>query len=260
MQAKDARGPILLPLLAAALGVALLFENFLLLGGFRVSTLLPLVLVALGAWILIRGDLGTRAARTFGITRGSVQSATLEVSAGEVDVILSADAREGRLVEGQFSRSSRPSLDVEDTHAHLQFLRSRTPWLAFSDWQLRLAEDLPWEVLISTSLGQVNADLGGLVVQGATIATGIGDVRVVCPTEAFEPIKVRSGAGDIHVIVPEGQAARVYVTPSRLFRIRVNETRYTLIEAGVYQAIKADDESPRVDIYLRGTFGDAYLS
>ena len=107
MQAKDARGPILLPLLAAGLGVALLLENFLLLGGFRVSTLLPLVLVALGAWILIRGDLGTRAARTFGITRGSVQSATLEVSAGEVDVILGGDAREGRLVEGQFSRSSR---------------------------------------------------------------------------------------------------------------------------------------------------------
>lgn len=260
MQAKDARGPILLPLLVAALGVALLLENFLLLGGFRVSSLLPLVLVALGAWILIRGDLGTRAARTFGITRGSVQSATLEVSAGEVDVILGGDAREGRLVEGQYSRSSRPSLDVEDTHAHLQFQRSGTPWLAFSDWQLRLADDLPWEVLVSTSLGQVNADLSGLIIQGATIATGIGDVRVVCPTEAFEPVKVRSGAGDIHVIVPEGQAARVHVTPTRLFRVRVNETRYSIIEPGIYQAIKADPDSPHVDIYLRGTFGDAYLS
>jgi hypothetical protein len=260
MQAKDARGPILLPLLAAALGVALLLENFLLLGGFRVSVLLPLVLVALGAWILIRGDLGTRAARTFGITRGSVQSATLEVSAGEVDVILGGDAREGRLVEGQYARASRPSLDVEDTHAHLQFQRGHTPWLSFSDWQLRLAQDLPWEVLISTSLGQVNADLGGLIVQGATIATGIGDVRVVCPAEAFEPVKVRSAAGDIHVIVPEGQAARVFVTASRLFRVRVNETRYTLIEPGIYQSIKALEDSPRVDIYLRGTFGDAYLS
>lgn len=260
MQAKDARGPVLLPLLAAALGLALLLENFLLLGDFHVSRLLPLVLVALGAWILIRGDLGTREARTFGITRGSVQSATLEVSAGEVDVILSADARDARLVEGQYARNSRPSLDVEDTHALLQFQRGRTPWLSFSDWQLRLAEDLPWEVLVSTSLGQVNADMSGLIVQGATLATGIGDIRLVCPSEAFEPVRVRSTVGDIHVVVPEGQAARVHVTSSRLFRVRVNETRYTEIERGVYQSIKADDESPRVDIYLRGTFGDAYLS
>ena len=85
-------------------------------------------------------------------------------------------------------------------------------------------------------------------------------MRVVCPAEAFEPVKVRSSAGDIHVIVPEGQAARVFVNPSRLFRVRVNETRYTLLEPGIYQSIKAEDDSPRVDIYLRGTFGDAYLS
>ena len=42
--------------------------------------------------------------------------------------------------------------------------------------------------------------------------------------------------------------------------MRVNETRYTMIEPGIYQSIKAEDDSPRVDIYLRGTFGDAYLS
>ncbi|MBK9125052.1 MAG: hypothetical protein IPM16_18295 [Chloroflexi bacterium] len=260
MQAKAARGPIVLPLLVAALGVALLLENFLLLGDFRVSALLPLVLVALGAWILIRGDLGTRTARTFGITRGSVQSGTLEISAGEVDVIVGGSARDGRLVEGQFARNSRPSLDVEDTHAHLQFLRSRTPWLSFADWQMRLADDLPWDVLISTSIGQINADLGGLIVQGVTLATGVGDIRLVSPSEAFDPVRVRSAAGDIHVIVPEGQAARVHVKPTRLFRVQVNETRYRVLEPGIYEAIKANDESPRVDIYLRGTFGDAYLS
>jgi len=105
VQAKDARIPVLLPLAAVALGIALLLENFLLLGGFQISVLLPLVLAAAGAWLLIRGDVGTRAARSFGITRGSVEAATLEISAGEVDVILARAEREGRLVEGQFAHT-----------------------------------------------------------------------------------------------------------------------------------------------------------
>ena len=47
-------------------------------------------------------------------------------------------------------------------------------------------------------------DLTGLIIQRAVIATGFGDVRLVCPEEAFEPLYVRSALGNIHVIVPPG--------------------------------------------------------
>jgi hypothetical protein len=260
MQAtRETRSPLLLPLAVAAVGLALLLENFLLLGGFRVSTLLPLLLVGAGAWLLIRGDLGTRSARSFGITRGSVESALLEISAGAADVILGGGSREERLIEGQFARASRPDLQVDGVHAHLKFNRSRTPWFSFADWQMRLASDLPWHVLATTSLGQVNADLGGLIVEGATIATGLGDIRFVCPAEAFSALALRSAAGDIHVVVPPGQAARVHVTASRAFGVRVDETRYQQVAPGLYESVRPDPASTMVEIHVRGTFGDAYL-
>jgi hypothetical protein len=250
----------LLPLGVVALGVLLLLENFLLLGGFQASALLPLGLAVLGAWVLIRGDLGTRAARTFGITRGSVEAAVLEISAGEVDVVLGRAEREGRLIEGQFAHASRPALEVEGVDAYLRFDRAATPWTSFADWQIRLADDLPWQVLVSTSLGQVNADLSGLIVRGGLIATGLGDVRVVCPSEALAPLDLRSAAGDIHIVAPAGQAARVHVRQGRLFKVRFAETRWQQVAPDVYEAVRPDPDSPLVELNVRGTFGDAYLA
>ena len=61
--------------------------NFLLLEEFNMLDLWPLLLVIPGVQVLLRGDLvPDDAARPFGITRGSVESATLHINAGEIDV------------------------------------------------------------------------------------------------------------------------------------------------------------------------------
>jgi hypothetical protein len=261
VQAKESRGPILLPLLLVGIGVVLLLNNFLLLNDFNVAGLLPLLLVVAGAQILLRGDLvpGTDS-RTFGITRGSVQSGTLEINAGEIDVDLRAVQKEGRLIVGQYASDSRPALQVDETHAHLKLNRDMTPWLSFVDWQMALARDLPWQVYVSTSLGQVNADLSGLIMQDVLIATGIGDIRVICPQETFAPVVLRSTLGNIHVITPRGQAATITVSGGRMFTVRADETRYHQVEPGVFSALEVDNDLPPVEITITGSFGDAYLA
>ncbi|MCL4255000.1 MAG: hypothetical protein KJ043_14645, partial [Anaerolineae bacterium] len=121
--------PMLWASLIAGVGVILLLSNFGLLGDFNVVALLPLLLVIAGAQILLRGDFIPNAdTRDFGITRGSVESATLEISSGTIDVDILALQREGRLIAGQFAVNSRPMLDVRDTYAHLKLFRSKTPW------------------------------------------------------------------------------------------------------------------------------------
>jgi hypothetical protein len=261
LRAKGSRGPLLWPIAVALVGIALLLNNFLLLSGFNVSALWPLLLVLAGAQILIRGDLVPNAeARTFGITRGSVESATLEVSAGEIDVLGRGLQREGRLIAGQFAADSRPELQVTDTHAHLVMDRAATPWLAFANWEIGLTPDLPWRLLLSTSLGQVQLDLSTLIVQDAIIATGIGDIRLVCPQEAFGQLWLRSAMGDIHVSTPHGYRARVTVVGGRLFGIQADDTRYQQREPGVFIARDAAENAPQIDIHVSGTFGDAYLS
>lgn len=261
MPAKGSRGPILWPLVLILAGVALLLNNFLLLSGFNLTALWPLLLVVAGAQVLIRGDIIPRGeGRAFGITRGSVESATLEVSAGEIDVNARPLQREGRLIAGQFAADSRPDLQVTDTHAVLRMDRAATPWLSFADWELGLSPDLPWQLYVTTHLGQIRMDLSGLIVNEAVFASGIGDVRLVCPQETLGRVQVKSALGNIHLMTPDGTNSRVYARKSRLFNVHADETRYDEVESGVFVSRDSDEGAPLVEVHLSGTFGDAYLT
>jgi hypothetical protein len=242
-------------------GLLLLLNNFLLLGDFNVSALWPLLLVIAGAAILLRGDLTpSDEGRTFGITRGSVESAALAINAGEIDVVLRPLQREGRLIAGQYAAGARPYMRVTDTHTVLRMDRAATAWLSFADWEMALARDLPWSLYISTHLGRVNADLSRIIVQQATIATGFGDIRLTCPSETFGTINLRSALGSIHIITPVGCRARITAPGGRFFKVYADSVRYDRFEADIYAARDADPHAPVVEIVVTGTFGDAYLT
>ncbi len=261
MPGKVARGNWLWPLLLVVAGVVLLLNNFLLLGNFDATALWPLALVVIGATILLRGDFAPGSeGRTFGITRGSVESATLEISSGEIDVIVRPLQQEGRLIAGQFAFGARPAMRVTDAHTHLKMQRSTTSWLSFADWEMGLARDLPWQILISTSFGQVNLDLSGLIIQNGVVGTGFGDIRAVAPAEAFAPLNLQSALGNIHLITPVGYRTKIMVQSSTMFRVHADERRYQQSESGVYLSHDADEAAPLVEIMISGTFGDAYLT
>jgi hypothetical protein len=260
VQKGATRSAGLLALALVGIGVVILLSNFLLLEGFNITTLWPLTLVIAGVAILLGGDLNSGQPRTFGITRGTVESASLEISAGEVDVRLHANQNEGRLVTGQYAAQSRPALDVRDTHTHLKMDRSATPWLSFHDWEINLATDLPWQVLISTSLGAVEADFSGIIVQSAVLATGMGDIRLTAPREAFEPVVLRSAVGDLHVYTPPGIHAQIHIHKTALVSVQVDENRYTEHESGVFIARTPRSQQPPVEIFLYPSFGNVYLA
>ncbi len=260
-RAKTTAFPMLWALLIAGVGVVLLFSNFGLLGNFNAVALLPLLLVVAGAQILLRGDfIPSSETRDFGITRGSVESATLEVSSGAIDVDILALQREGRLIAGQFAVNSRPQLDVRDTYAHLKLARSKTPWWSYADWKMAVAQDLPWQLLVTTHLGQASLDLSQLIVHDVVVGTGIGDIRLVCPKEAFNPVFVRSTFGNIHILTPIGYRAKIIVKQTRLFTVKFDPDRYDNPEKGVYVARVDDESAPFIEIQVSGSFGDAYLA
>ncbi len=261
MPVKGARGPWMWPLGLAVIGVLLLLHNFLLLDNFNVTALWPLLLVVAGAAILLRGDLTPGAeARTFGITRGSVESATLEISAGEIDVAVHPLQREGRLIAGQYAADSRPFMRVNDTHTYLRMNRAATPWFSFADWEMALAHDLPWQILASSYLGNIHLELSKLIVQEVVAATGFGDIRLTCPQEALGLLRLHSTLGNIHIITPVGYRVRITNRAGRLFRVHTDERRYQQTETHVYLSRDADDAAPLVEIAVYGTFGDAYFT
>jgi hypothetical protein len=242
-------------------GVLLLLDNFLLLGDFEPTRLWPLLLLIIGAQVLLQGDLlPARQGKTFGITRGSVEAAILEISAGEVDVNVRALRREGRLIAGQFASDSRPNMQVQDTQAHIRVDRGVTPWWSLTDWEMGLARDLPWQILISTHLGQVQADLSELIVQDVVIGTGFGDIRFTAPLEALGGVRLHSSLGTIQVVAPHAYRVRVMAQKSAFFGVHADSNRYQELEPGVYEAFGVDELAPLVEIHVSGTFGDAYLA
>lgn len=269
---RATRPPLLISFVLVVAGAALLLHNFLLLDvpALDPARWWPVLLILAGVQILWRGDLAfTWQAQTFGITRGNVQSAALEVGSGEIDVKIRALRREGRLIAGQYAARSRPALAVRGGQARLSMQRGQTWLLSLADWEIGLTRDLPWQVLVSAFLGDVDADLRELRVEKAYLASGFGDVRMVAPDHwlAGSGELLMCGAstfGNVTLIVPAGAAAAVHVQAGPLARIQIDETRFLLREPGVYATLDYDarilsGELP-IEAHLTSTFGTIRLA
>jgi hypothetical protein len=258
VRTRTNRPPRLWPLVAIVVGVLLLLSNFQLLA-FDVLALWPLLLVALGVQLLGQGDLGlTWQGQSFGITRGSVHRATLEANAGELDLNVRALRREGRLLAGQYTARSRPRLEVQHSQATLRMRRGETWLLSLADWEVGLARDLPWRLLLSAHLGQLNADLRSLNVHEARLATGIGDIKLVCPDASSGPIWVRSTLGNISVEVPDGVEAAVHVRSTALSQVSMSD-RFHETAPGLWVTDDSAREEGVISVEVVSVVGDVSI-
>jgi hypothetical protein len=254
------RPPIILPALLVVIGVGLLLINFLIIEGVDLTRYWPVLLIGTGLLVLLRGDLGlTAQAQTFGITRGNVQTAQLEASAGELDVKIQALQRESRLIAGSYTARSRPVLAVRGTHARLTMQRGQTWLLSMADWEIGLAQDLPWGLLVSTHLGEISADLTGVTLERAHFGTGMGNIHLTAPEFCRDGLQARSTFGDITLEVPDNTEAVITIQSGRLARLQVDETRYLMLEPGVYATLGYQAVTTPIPVILRTTFGTVRL-
>lgn len=249
------------PILLVVLGILLLLQNYLILE-FNVKQFWPLLLVLLGLQVLIRGDLGISwQAHTFGITRGSVESGKLIANSGELDLRLSALEREGRLIAGQYSANSRPELVADGNRAVLTMVRGRTWLLSLADWEIGLATDLPWYLLLSSYLGEIEVDMQGIIVEQAHVSSGFGDIRVVAPDNPAGHIQLRSSFGNIYLTVPHNMEACIKVFAPPLFGVKLfDANRWQTTDEGHYITPGYNNAVEPLEITVRGTFGDLFLT
>ncbi len=264
MDSQPKRAPWLWPLLVMIGGVLLLLDNFMLLE-VDVRPYWPVILIALGVQLLLYGDIAPSwQAHTFGITRGSVESASLEIESGELDVQLRALRKSGRLIAGQYTARSRPDLTVRHNHATLRMQRGQSWWLSLAHWDVGLANDLPWGILISSYLGHLEADLHGLSIERAYVSSGLGNVSVACPRRASGVVVARSTFGDVQLSIPEGSCAQITIRTGPFGRVRVDESRFQQVEPGVYRAVNGstpESAAPTELNVVAGTvFGSIYVS
>ncbi|MBI5957513.1 MAG: hypothetical protein HY866_02170 [Chloroflexi bacterium] len=264
MSTQPKRAPWLWPLLLMIGGGVLLLDNFMLIE-IDPTPYWPVVLVVLGLQLLWRGDIGPSwQAHSFGITRGSVQSASLEIESGELDVQLRALHKSGRLIAGQYTARSRPGLTVRNNHATLRMQRGQTWWLSLADWDVGLAQDLPWNILISSTLGRLDTDLRGLRVERAYVSSGLGSVAVICPEQVPGTLLARSTFGDVRITIPQDSRALIHVRPTVFGRTSIHSSHVKLLEPGVYATFSggeasASGEPADLHIIASTVFGTIYI-
>ncbi len=266
MNAQTKRAPWLWPLVLIVGSVVLLLDNFLLIN-VNFASYWPVLLILAGAQLLIRGDIAPSwQSQTFGITRGSVQSATLEIESGEVDVQLQALRKTGRLIAGQYTARSRPALTVRHNHATLSLQRGQSWWLSLADWDVGLAQDLPWGILASSYLGSLDVDLRGLTVERSYVSSGLGDISLICPDHAEGIVFGRSTFGDVRITIPKNSRALITLRTSPLARVRVDLSRFTPLRPGVYASLidgmTIDENTEEFDLHVEaGTvFGTVQIT
>jgi hypothetical protein len=261
MRRINRRAPLFFPIMLVLVGLVVLLNNFLLIET-DIINLWPLVLVVIGLQLIWRGDLAPSwEAQTFGITRGSVETASLEISSAEIDVKIHPLGRAGRLIAGQYTARSRPRLAVRNNHASLVMRRGETWWFSLADWDISLAQDLPWSLLMSAHLGEFQADLRGILLHQAHIATGIGDIKLICPDQPTGPLYLQSTFGDIHLLVPSDAPTLIHTRVSPMVRIIRDPAHFKMDETGKFFAAPAyQREQPFVSIMIVATFGNVLLS
>ncbi len=251
--------PFLWPVLIVVVGVLLLLDNYLLLS-LDVVNFWPVLLIFLGLQLLWRGDFALSwQAQTFGITRGSVQSGLIEISSGEVDVKLKALTKPGRLAAGQYTARSRPNLNVRNNRAALTLRRGNTWLFSLADWDVNLTPDLPWALLASSHLGQLELDLRGLDISRAYMASGIGDIRIVAPDRPAGPILARSTFGDVRLAVPEHVPAIIHVHSGPFCRIIRHSRQFRQRPDQTIVTAAYEPDHPAIEITLASTFGNIHL-
>jgi hypothetical protein len=259
MRAQLGQTPIIWPLLLVAAGLLLLLSNFMLIS-LNVLEFWPIALILIGIQLLWRGDLAPSwQAQRFGITRGSVQSGNLEVSSGEIDVKLRASRRADRLITGLYTARSRPALVVRNNRAALSMRRGNTWLFSFADWEMNIARDLHWSLLVSAHLGQIDADLRDVTINQAFIASGIGDVRVVCPLQVTGPLFMRSTFGDVRLAIPQGVPAIIHIQAGPLCRIIRHSQRFLEQPDRAIVTDTYDPDAPALNITVSSTFGNIHL-
>jgi len=258
---RKQRAPILFPITLVLLGIVILLNSFLLIDADVVS-LWPILLIIIALQVLWRGDLAPSwQAQTFGITRGSVESASLEISSAEIDVRLTSLQRAGRLISGAYTARSRPRLAVRNNHANLVMRRGQTWLFSLADWDIQLTHDVPWVLLMSAHLGELKADLRGIVIERAYIASGIGDIDVTAPDELAGLIDIRSTFGDIHLTIPEGVPALIRITASPMCRVITDDHPFETDDDGEFYATpEYVPDQPALNIQAQNTFGNVLLS
>lgn len=228
------RGPELFGLLLIGVGILYFLSNTGILQ-FSWSALWPLILVAVGVVVLLQAirpgpahaggapaplttTSSTSSAPGTGgssvrIPREGTQQLEVELAVGAGTFRAEGGATD--LVEVRSIRNdivAQVDRDGQRTRVRLRQDANWLPWMfrGGTDWEVRVAEDVPIAFSVNAVAGNLLFDLSRLRVVEARASIGAAQARVVLPRPTGEvDVKIQAGASSVTVEIPAGVEARV---------------------------------------------------
>lgn len=247
-------------LLLILIGVLLLLSNLGLLPVSVWPLIWPILLIALGLWILVRRAIGPARLEAESITvpLEGAQSARVVVSHGAGRVRVSGAAPAGQLLSGEFNggaevvtHRSAGTLDVDlraDVGRGFDFA---FPWLwgpgSALDWDFSLSSEVSLSLELKTGASELNLDLTRLRLTDLKLETGASSSDIILPERAgMTRVSISGGATSVKLRVPEGVAARVK-TEGGLAEFKVDTSRFPKTDGG-YESSDYERAENKVEI------------
>lgn len=221
-----------------------------------------LVLIFLGVWFLVRSRIrsGQYAAESLTIPRDGAVQAVVEVQHGGGRLMVSAGSGGDALLEGSFTggvvHTVQPGAQTRVKLNADPSFRVGFPWYwpeGFR-WDIRLARDLPLDLIFRTGAGESEIDLSDLDVKSVRLETGASSSQLTLPARAGHTrADIKGGLASIKLLVPLGVAARIQLQTG-LTGNSIDTARFPMT-GSVYQSPDYDAAANKVDIYVEGGMG-----
>lgn len=254
-------------LLLIVVGIVLLLGN---LGAFARleinvwSLIWPLVLIALGAWLVFSYLAGPQPLETqeVSIPLEDASRAEIKLKHGAGHLALAAGAPAGQLASGSFAGG----LDYRTRReGDTLLVRLRVPersgfvfpwaWTQGAlDWDVLLNPDIPLTLEFKTGASRSEIDLTELLVTELELETGASESVLTLPAHAgLTRAKIECGAATVEIRIPGGVAARIR-TQAGLARIGIDETRFPR-RGDVYESPDYGAAAHKADIRIETGVG-----
>lgn len=230
----------------------------------------PLILIALGAWVLWGALTGPGSFEEQevsvpleGAARGRVR---LRHGAGRLR--LDASAGIGQLVQGtcrgaveQRVHREGDALNV-DIGVGVHGPQFALPWMwgagGALDWRLGLNGTVPLTLDLETGASESRLDLSGLQVTELRLQTGASSTDVTMPASAgYTKGEVHSGAASVRIQVPPNVAARIQASGG-LADVRIDRDRFPR-QAGGYQSPDYETAANKLDLQIETGVGSVVV-
>jgi hypothetical protein len=233
-KAASGRRPFALALIVV--GVASLAAN---LGLFRadahrlLAAIWPAGVIVIGLGVIWLGDQMWRSeAAPFSLARGQAEAGALWVSAGTADFEIGATSEPANLATGSLPLPKRPKVAVHEQHTTVRLEPLwGLPSLSRSPWCAALASDLPWQIGVSSSTGNLDLDLRELLPAGVRVRSLFGDVELKLPAAGGTDVDIRLVFGDLTIDVPDDLGVKVVLRTGALADVERDERRFIRLGA-----------------------------